>query len=220
MKRLLTVTDFATSYDLTVLDTVKLELGIAISDNSRDDELTSWIHQASDAIASVCKRVFAEETLSEVFRSEYSDNHISALKLSRRPVNIITSIVEDAITLEETEYEVDFKAGLIYRMFSTDGLNRGSWQFCQKVTIIYTAGYVLLDDLPYDIERACLNLIKHFNTNSVVGGGRGGDSSLKVIEVPGVIRREWGVNNNTSSKFDLPPDVMSLISPYIQHVVR
>ena len=51
MKRLITVTDFATSYDLTVLDTVKSELGIEISDNSRNDELTRWIHQASDAIA-------------------------------------------------------------------------------------------------------------------------------------------------------------------------
>lgn len=219
MNSLLTVITPASSYDLTVLDTVKLELGVGVEDNSQDDKLAGWIHQASDAIASRCKRVFAEETISEMFRSGYRRD---PLILERIPINSITSIVEDDITLLDTEYEIDYRSGMIYRLEGTDGLYRNGWYYSTKVTVIYTAGYVLLDDLPYDVEKACILLIKHFK-NQDITGGQGGSSNLRAVEIPGVIRREWDNRSNnyqsTNSSPSLPPDVMALLGPYIRNVI-
>src|SRR5262245_46559089 len=57
----------ASSRDLTVLETVKVELGIQASDTSRDAYLNTLITQASQIIATYCNRIFAQETLSDHF---------------------------------------------------------------------------------------------------------------------------------------------------------
>ena len=55
----LTVVKPASSFDLTVLATVKAELGIA--DRASDAALAGYIKQASEVVAKFCNRVFALE---------------------------------------------------------------------------------------------------------------------------------------------------------------
>ena len=56
---MLTVVKPASSFDLTVLATVKAELGIA--DRASDAALAGYIKQASEVVAKFCNRVFALE---------------------------------------------------------------------------------------------------------------------------------------------------------------
>src|SRR5246127_1978873 len=60
----------ATSYDLCTLDEIKIMLGIALTDTSEDQLLQVWITQYSDMIATMCKRVFAYETVEETWRGD------------------------------------------------------------------------------------------------------------------------------------------------------
>jgi hypothetical protein len=213
MKSLLTVTDFADSYDLTVLATAKSELGINLDDETQDVKITLLIHQISNAISTLCKRIFAEETIQEVFRLESEDDSTKALVLSRRPISSITSVTEDAVLVPEAEYETDFKAGLIYRLTTSDF--RQSWG-ASKITVVYVAGYYLLDDLPYDVEKACLLWIKHTWAEL-----KRKDIMVRVEDVPGVMRQEfWDQGNRSNPNYDPPAEVMVLLQPYMEHVVR
>ena len=150
---MLTVVTPATSYDLTVLETVRAELGI--TNHAEDENLKRWIAQASDVIAKYCNRVFAQETVSETFRrSTRSDD----ILLSRYPVNSIVSIVENDETLADTDYELRGESGLLTRLFDDAP---ACWP-AGKIVVTYVAGYVLLTDLPYEIEAAALALVKQY----------------------------------------------------------
>jgi hypothetical protein len=105
----------ASSYDLTDLAAVKLELNIPTAATTRDAWLSTAISQVSEAAASYCHRVFPRETVQDSFVHNdpwfhashgfrISHNHgISpegALLLSRRPV------LNDAFSLSASA-EVD-----------------------------------------------------------------------------------------------------------------
>ncbi len=102
MRRIVTVTSPAESYDLTDLETVKDELGIAVDDDSQDARLTRYITEASAIISDVCQRVFQVEGLTETI---YFGNHHhgGSLYLSRKPVtNIFTVATAVSATADDT----------------------------------------------------------------------------------------------------------------------
>jgi len=230
MNSLLTVTAFADSYDLTVLETVKAELGIELSDTSQDSNLTRLIHETSAAISKICNRVFAEETVSEVFRNlgdrawdgRIGERSYESIILRRRPISSITSVFEDDIEVDPSEYECDFESGILYKLTEDDF--RTTWAG-NKVTVTYVAGWLLLDDLPYDIERACLLWIKNFLAQAKKGDGTG-DTSIRVEDVPGLMRKEYfstsqmNSNSMSISPYNPPQEVMVLLSGYVEKAIK
>lgn len=178
MDSILTITSAASTHDLTVIATAKLELGL--SDASQDDELQRLITEASDQIAAYCNTVFAKQSYSEVFRRVRCRDR---LLLSRTPVDTITSVTVDGSALEAAEYEVDAESGILYRLESDD---RYVWSG-DKITVAYSAGYTLLTDLPYTVERACLDLVKRRYY------AKTRDPSLRSLDIPDVGREDyWG----------------------------
>lgn len=159
MQRNLTVTIPANSYDLTVLATVKLELGI--SDTASDTLLAGHIHQASNVVASLCNRVFALETVSEDFWPDKDGGCLpyrEPLQVKRFPIETVTSITLDDEVLSSSNYRVNKADGHIYKL--DDSGYPCTWSVSKLLTVVYEGGYVLLNDLPYDIERACIDLVK------------------------------------------------------------
>ena len=150
---MLTVTTPATTYDLTVVETVRAELGI--TDRAEDENLARWITQASRIIAEYCNRVFARETVSETFRLATRNGD---LLLSRYPVVSIASVIDNGETLAETDYEFASATGVLTRL-SDD--TPTCWPL-GKIVVTYTAGYSLLGDLPYGIERAAILLVNQY----------------------------------------------------------
>ena len=197
----LTVITPAESHDLTALETVKTELGLADS-ISEDEKILNWIHQASGAIEDYCGRVFAQETVSESWRLPYAPGEIVALK--RIPVTEIISVTEvDTLLTADTQYEFDSRTGFMWRL-SNDA--RTCWT-TGRLVVVYTAGYELLDQLPYAIERACISLVKFYRAKSHQ------DPLLRSEEIPGVMRYDYQINT-IGSDGGLPPDVLSLLEPY------
>lgn len=153
MNSILTVTTAADTYDLTKVATVKAELGIL--DRSEDENLARWISQASGAIADHCRRVFAQETVTEVFRP---GRCLEDLVLARYPVSAVASVVEDGVTLATTDYEISAASGILTRLYNDQPC---TWT-ARKITVVYTAGYASIADLPDAIERACVTLVRQY----------------------------------------------------------
>jgi len=190
------VTAPASTYDLTVLATVRGELGL--TDRAEDENLARWIKQASGVIAKYCNRVFAQETLSDTFRLKWRECE-ETLVLSRFPVSSIVSILENYATLDPTsDYELSPLSGAITRLHC----DRPWHWYYGKVTVTYVAGYASVNDLPFEIQRAAVLLVKSYR--EMVDR----EAFLRSEDVPGVRSVSY---QDVPMGFDFPPEVLSLL---------
>lgn len=199
MNSILTVITPATSYDLTTLATVKSKLGITTT--TEDTKIAAWIKEASDFAANYCGRVFGKETVSEQFRLQENKNQ---LILSRFPVGVVTSVTEDGTVLDPTDYEVDSSIGTLYRL-AGDGITQ--W-VSKKVTVIYSGGYTLMGELPYDIESAVIAMVTHTRSASTR------DPFAKRIEIPDVETVDYWVGGMSGSSNGLPASITGVLDLY------
>jgi Phage gp6-like head-tail connector protein len=220
MLPILTVVEPATTHDLTTLATVKDELGIR---NSKSDaRLRRYIREASAQIEQYCNRVFAAETVQEVWEGgvhrswwfgytrfaniSLQNPEVRPLRVRRYPIISVTSIVVDGTALTpSTDFEIDADNGLIFRLYEGDGF-RSLW-FGERITIVYVGGYALLGSLPYPIEQACLTLIKHR------WAARDRDPMLRSLVIPNVQEETYWVGA-TGDDGAIPPEVAGLLAPY------
>lgn len=152
------------------LDRVQRELNVV--DEAVLDLLEDIIIEAKDITDAYCQRSFAKQTgVSEKVRG-YDDAFIL---VSVTPILEITSIAVDGVLLDEDDYEIDDAAvGTIYReagwqsknLFAPAIMNRPVPNSQQAdITVVYDGGYILPGvtgrTLPYDIERANFQMIKH-----------------------------------------------------------
>jgi hypothetical protein len=206
----LTVNTAATTYDLIDLATVKDELNITTS--AYDVKLARWITSASQRAMNYTNRVFAVETVTEVWRLplwRHPSPYLPAsaeLILSRTPVKSLISVVEDAnpaLTVN-VDFEVDLRSGQIWRLDQLG--NRIHWN-TQTVTINYQGGYDPTDVRMAEAQLAVEILVKQRYAEQ---GTR--DPNLVRENIPGVVDRQWWVPAAKDSA--LPPEVQDLLDPY------
>lgn len=197
----------AACMDLTVLQTAKAELGIPDSDTSQDARIGVLIKQASSIVADYCDQVFGAEELEETFWADPPSEWQRSFMLSRDRVTSIESVTVDGMLLDPSEYRMGAD-GFLHRISPIIGsVGVCQWTWMQTVIVDYTAGYVLLDDLPYGIERAALSLIREYHS------GTGRDPRVRTEDVPGVRSVTYWVGG-TGEAGSLPPDVVALLRPY------
>lgn len=224
----------ADSQDLTILDNVKLELGLTTT--AEDTAIEMWIDQASGVVSDYCNRVFGQETVLETIRnrqrsygplwtgttggeSGFSGAGIiggfstigrehGAVVLRRNPVVSLTSVVEDGNTLiENTDFECDYESGIMTRLDS-DG-NERRWYF-KNLLVTYTAGYELLGTLPIAIERATITLVKLLRSAATR------DPNLMSETIPGVRTVQYAVGKFGGTDSWPPQEVLNAIANYRQ----
>jgi len=201
---------------LTSLANVKAEL--SITDTSSDALLTRYISVASDAASAYCRRTFFQQTYEEVTRaSPFVDsaslvNQPYFLLLRARPLVSVTQIILDADIagagplVEGTDFEVDYEAGQVYRLWSD---LRMRW-FFRMVDITYVAGYDpeaasgAPTALPAAVEQATILLVKD------AWFSRLRDPRLKSENAQGVYSASW-----TPGDEELPTGVRALLDPYV-----
>lgn len=201
----LTVTVPANSYDLTVLETVKRGLGI--TDTASDTLLAEHIHQASGACASWCDRVFALETVSEDFWPDKNGGCLpyrDPLQVERFPIETVTSITLDGEVLSSSNYRVNKANGQIYKL--DDSGYPCTWSVSKLLTVVYDGGYVLLNDLPYEIEMACIEWVK------AVYSSRARDPQVKSENIYDVVSYSYFAGDGSAS--EPPGKAKGLLNPY------
>ena len=203
----------------TELATVKEELGISGVDE--DARLTRMIAVASAAIDSYCNQKFHyQEAIEEKLAS--AGSHI--LMVSRTPLVAISSITYDGAGVQASDYEIyDNKAGLIYGHYGC--LHTGHRQRSLSMphgpnprklyTVTYSGGYKLPGDaerdLPYDIEQACLELVKSYYRAPT-------SPDIKREEVPDVYSVEYR-DTSASQVAGMPSQVASMLNPYKRGII-
>lgn len=197
---IITVTSAASSYDLVSLAGAKLELGI--TDTASDTLLATWITQTSSDIAVYIGRTLARETVSQDFDLT---SGLVFLRLTRRPVASITSVTEDGILLDTTDYQVEPNSGLLRRRFSDGG--RTGWR-ALRVVVVYVGGYVLPDDLNPTLTRACYAWLKHR------WASKDRDPGLRSVNVPGVQEESYFDPLRSSGSGGVPDEVSTLLDMF------
>lgn len=190
----------AVSTDLTTVEVVKQELGI--TDTSADNKLLNYIRQASDLIARYCNRSFGLQTVEEVFLDVCFRGPIA---LRHRPVVSIISLVESTSVIDPADYELDKERGMLHRA-TFGGLG---WHWAGDIVVEYQAGYDLLNDYPYDIERACVLLVKQ----SYFASTR--DPTIRSEDIPGVASYSYGFGTARAAAItEIPPEVTLLLDSH------
>ena len=194
---------------LTIVATVKDELGIGDGDNSADSVLERLIGVASDLIEKTCRRNFLRATVTSERVPGFGTPR---LLVARTPLLSITSIVQDGTTISASDYYLeDADAGSIFRV-------GGYWDWTQPLAgqrgyvpdegdyrVTYVGGYYLPSDttnrnLPYPIEQACIiSVVSQFRA-------RGKYQRLVNETAEGAIRPWYD--------YALPRNAELLIEPY------
>lgn len=147
---------------LGTLETLKDELGIAAGENAHDAWLERAAGTATEAIESWCKRNFNRATVTNERVAGFGTPR---LVLARTPIESVTSITLDGVTIDASEYYVeDAGAGFVFRSNSCwdwtqpSAGQRGYVAEEKKYLVTYVGGYYLPGsaqrNLPYAIEQA------------------------------------------------------------------
>jgi hypothetical protein len=224
MQSILNVVTPATVTSLTTLARVKSELNI--SDRTSDALLSSKIAEASSDIQATLGYTLPAEDVAETFwhqhrhqlgyayGSGYGYGNLGGetteiLFLRRTPVVSIASVTLDGDLVDPTEYRLDDKAGLLWRL-DASGFPC-TWIFCQSIVIAYRGGFVLPGQagrtLEPAIEAATVSLVSSF------WHSRGRDPTVKSVDIPGVRRTEYWVGS-IGEAGELPPDVLMKLAPF------
>lgn len=206
---ILTVTDAATSQNLTTRDAVKAMLDMTGTEN--DSKIDNAIVQGSAIIAAWCGRTFGAQRYTETWRPERSH---SLLIPSVVPIKEIVSVTEDGTVLASSAYEHDPKAGLLFRL---ENDCRRNW-CASKIVLVYDAGYWLPSFsgtasgtlLPADVERACQLLAK----STWFSAPR--DQSVLRETVPAVLDLTYAAPGGSGMPLvdGLPEEIAGLLQPY------
>ena len=143
----------ADSYALVTLEEVKAMLNISDTDTAEDDQISMWIEQYSDVVATMCNRVFAYEEVQETWRGDSLPFDCPRLFLSHYPVADadIQSVGSPAGSiLDPSAYEIENGSGKL-RV-------QGAWS--EPVTVVYSGGYHLPDEAPPALKTAVGLLIQ------------------------------------------------------------
>ena len=143
-----TIETAASSQDLTLLATLKTELGI--TGTGEDTRLTALITRVSDEIARYCGRVFGKEEITETLPGVLAFR----LVLSRTPLVSVTTVSNDGTALAAADWAIeDREIGFLWRdvgwgsniPLATGTIARTrSRQLGERVwQVLYHAGYYL-----------------------------------------------------------------------------
>ncbi len=217
---MLTVDVASTNRQLTRLDTIKRELEIDSTNIDDDKIISDLIDQASAWIVSHTNREFAKETITQTMQSRGTPY----LLVDRTPLRSILFIEFSGTSVESTLYEIeDPDAGLIWKqsvftntIMPTAFITEGPTRYGRQTwTVKYVGGYTLPGttggrDLPHDVERACLDLVKSWFIS------RG--------ENPEIQRQQVGDASETKfakiAEQGIAPTVLNILKPFVRYEIN
>lgn len=193
------------------LSSIKSELGIVGS--AQDLRLQALLEQASGFINEYCGRSFK--------RDVYVDNVVaygngSPLQVKNTPVIAIISIMLDGVVVPASSYQIDdANCGFIGgNWIDTAIIARGTMGVIyngmrkKRYSVTYEAGYLLPDDvnrnLPYAIEKACIELVR----GAYIATGR--DIGIKSESIDGV----GSITYHDNKPAAINADIATLLKPH------
>jgi len=132
------------------LSDLKTNLKIASTDTSNDEALRYTLAQATEMAERYCNRALRRKTVVETH-----DGDRCALVLREPPIQSITTVVENGVSLTAADYTVNSTSGLLYRGSATS--SQEWYDGRQVVVVTYVAGYA---NPPLVAQRAVLDIAR------------------------------------------------------------
>lgn len=182
MRPILTVTTPAE--DRTLITEAEARQAINVS-AGQDDKVLALRQGVSAAIVTHCAvwsagavpATLRYEVFSQQIRLDYP---VEQIRLVRRPVASIESVIEDGVTLQTSDYELDASTGLLRRLCN----DYPAWWSASKIVVAYSAGWAAVPD---NLRTAAMKLA------TALWSEAGRASNLKREEIPDLIMREYWV---------------------------
>jgi hypothetical protein len=201
------VIDPAVDLSLLTPEELRAAAGLPVGDTSQDDALAVYGEQVAAEIASDCAitadginpPTLRSEHVRDVYRLDYPEKD---LLLSRKHVSDVTSVTENGIILETTDWRLNAETGKLVRLVNDAD---ACWS-ARKIEVEYTAGF---DVIPAELKaEATSRLYVKYSAGS---GTR--DPAVRSIrvEIPGVETRQTDYQvsdlaRSSGSDDLLPPD--------------
>lgn len=143
------------TYDLLSLDELKAAMLIDPTDTSQDAILAQYITRYSDVVATTCNRVFAYETVAEIWRCTNTDytNGMKRLFVTHYPIDAAATMTLESptgATLDPSGYVIEAKSGKVELL--------QTW--AEPITITYSGGYNLPEQCPPALKQAAELMIR------------------------------------------------------------
>lgn len=202
MSSIITVLVPPSSSDLTTLAVLKEEFSVKNSAN--DSKFRRWITEVSATVETYLDRSLSLATVQESFTWATRHSTKYGLILNQFPIVSVTSLTLDSTVLDPASYSIDANKGILYRL-DVAGFRR-FWG-ALNISVVYVAGFAAVEDVPADISRACLIMLRH----RYALGNR--DPTIKSEAVAGVLTSTYwvgGIGENAA----VPPEAAALLDPY------
>lgn len=186
---------------LDTLANVKMRLNITTTDD--DTFLQAQINLVSDVIeAYIRRKVLATNFTQHFYREDYRQSHL--MELFAYPVQSITSITEDGVTLDPTTYRLHKPTGRVMRISSAAyGFARGYFFYSttEETIVTYSAGWAVCPSPILSVLDEVVS-VRYNKMKSGVDLNFGAD--VQRVSIPGVIAIDFdykALNNDRSSTF-------------------
>ena len=191
-----TVRDFL-ALGVVSFDEVKAHLNIAASNTTNDEEIRRFIDAATDLAENYVGCILGRQT----FASEMYDGNVEHLRLRNPRAMTITSVYENGLLLQSTDYVLDPTGQRLYRV-TTGAISSpsyfGIWApGANNIVVSYVAGFV---NPPAAVRQGVLEIIRHLWQTQ-----RGSASVMGRVQT--------GDDFYPSSTFSLPRRAMELLDP-------
>lgn len=170
---------------LDTLSNVKTRLNI--TGTAYDTFLTQQITLVSDTIEAYCRRKFvSDEYIQTFYKGDYDPCGI--LEVFHYPLTVVTSVIEDGVTLSTDNYRIHKPTGRIIR---TDKM----FFFALETIVTFTSGY---SAMPTPIISVLDSLVQERYNKKTSGVDLNFGSDVQRVSIPGAISIDFDytLNNN------------------------
>jgi hypothetical protein len=215
---------------LTTLEMAKSYIGIDSTDTSQDEFLTFSINSASNIIEKHCSRHFGVDTYFESKVGSAS----TKLVLENYPIVDLASVEIEGQLIDITDIRILSEKGMIYRPRGGFPRKMQVGRFMhprvddpqESIFVEYQSGYVLPKDasdtnprtLPYDLEMACLRMLRIMHKDREVSQGK--NLILKREQIGDWMGEYEPENKNESKRLDyFDTDILAILDRYKRIVI-
>ena len=180
----------------TLLDTLKIYLGIDVADATNDAELNRALDLSGETCERYIDRVIAKRSVDEFFQS-----YFGRVTLHNYPVDTTVDPVVTVDDVTDTGYSFFLQRWGLAHLTRQPGQRDQplDWRNYQQVIVKYTTGY---DPLPVDLAQALVYVAADYYTSEGRGtppGGGGGSGEIKSMSIYDVGSISYDVGSSSSS---------------------
>lgn len=179
---------------LISLEELKEAVGVAVSDNSKDQVLNVSLQTANALIAGYVGVDLSDSDTEQAY-IEVVDNDARHMRLPAFPIIEIKSLSADGELMAPSNYQLNPRLGMVDFPMGIPGGQGARWG--HRMVVTYTAGF---EEVPQDLKMACTNMAAGLYNlgGTFASAATGGTGELKSLTMFDAMSMSFDVGGNTA----------------------